>query len=370
VQDRRVVAGGEESGMGAAPEAVEERLLDDLRARLTRTRFGDGVPGGWERGTERGYLADLVGYWADGYDWRAAEAGLLALPWARTSNGVRAIHQRAEDPDAPTVVLLHGWPDSFLRFARVLPLLTDVSVVVPCLPGYPYSGLPGSSREAMAEPIAGMLAELGHDRWVVSGGDIGSGVAETLARTHPDRVAAIHLTDVPLVHLAALDPAASTPAERDYQEAVARWRAAEGGYIALQGTKPNTLAAALADSPAGLAAWIVEKLRSWSDCGGDVETVFPRDDLLTWLTLYWVTGTIGTSFVPYAIREPARPGRVPAPAVVSVFARDLLPPPRALAERVLDVRGWEEHEAGGHFAAWEQPEAFVRDLRAAVALAR
>ncbi|WP_210509097.1 epoxide hydrolase family protein [Naasia sp. SYSU D00057] len=361
-------AAAEGAVMGGAPEAVEEELLDDLRRRLRRTRFAAGVPGGWERGTEREYLEDLVRYWADDYDWRAAEARLLALPWVRAGNGMRTVHQRAASPDAPTVVLLHGWPDSFLRFLRVLPLLRDVNVVVPCLPGYPYSGLPGSSREAMAEPIAALLDELGHRRCVVSGGDIGSGAAETLARIRPDLVGALHLTDIPLVHLAALDPREATPEGRDYLDAVARWRAAEGGYIAEQSTKPNTLAAALADSPAGLAAWIVEKLRGWSDCGGDVETVFPRDDLLTWLTLYWVTGTIGTSFVPYAVREPAQSGRVAVPTVGSVFARDLLPPPRALAERVFDVRDWQEHEAGGHFAAWEQPEAFVRGVRAAVAL--
>src|SRR3954466_15318652 len=188
---------------GDAPAPVPEQVLDDLRSRLRRTRIVEGMDGGWDRGVDPGYLAELVDYWADGYSWRAAEGGLLPLPWTRGANGVRAVHQRAEDPEAPVVVLLHGWPDSFLRYARVLPLLSDVHVVVPCLPGSPSSASPGSSREAMAEPIAGLLAELGYEQCVVSGGDIGSGVAETLTRTHPELVGALHLTDVPLAHLTA-----------------------------------------------------------------------------------------------------------------------------------------------------------------------
>jgi pimeloyl-ACP methyl ester carboxylesterase len=356
--------------MGAAPEAVGQDLLDDLSARLRRTRRVDGVDGGWERGVDQASLTDLLEYWADGYDWRAAETALLALPWTRSTSGVRTVFQPARGGAAPTVVLLHGWPDSFLRYSRVLPLLTDVNLIVPCLPGFPYSDGPASSREAMAEPIAGALAELGIERYVLSGGDIGAGVAEAIARAHPDRVAALHLTDIPLGHLANLDPADSTAEERAYADAVAAWRAAEGGYIAEQSTKPNTLTVALADSPAGLAAWILEKLRSWSDCDGDVESVFPRDDLLTWLTLYWVTGSIGTSFGPYAQRNPARRGRLEVPTVISRFPRDLLPAPRTFAERVVDVRVWDDgNTARGHFAAWERPEAFVRGVRAAVSLA-
>jgi pimeloyl-ACP methyl ester carboxylesterase len=356
--------------MAHRPAPVDEAVLEDLRRRLRAARLVEGVGGGPERGVEPGFLAELVEYWADRYDWRAAEARILALPWVRAANGIRAVHQRATDPAAPAVVLLHGWPDSFLRYERVLPLLKDVHLVVPCLPGYPYSESPGSARDAMADPIAAMLAEVGYDRYVVSGGDIGGGVAEALARRYPDRVAALHLTDIPLAHLSTLPPEQLTAAERTYAESVAGWRAAEGGYIAEQGTKPNTLAAALGDSPVGLAAWIVEKLRSWSDCDGDVERAFPRDDLLTWLTLYWVTASIGTSFGPYALRQPPVPGRVAAPTVVTLFAKDLLHAPREHAERVFDVRVWDEPESGGHFGAWERPEAFVQGVRAAVELGR
>jgi pimeloyl-ACP methyl ester carboxylesterase len=354
--------------MDAAPPPADDTALDDLRRRLRATRFLDGVPGGWDRGTDAAYLADLVYAWADDYDWRAAEERIRALPWELTSDGMRAIHQRAEDPHAPAVVLLHGWPDSVLRYERVLPLLTDVHVVVPALPGFPYSDLPPMSGAAMADPIAVMLGEMGHDRFLVSGGDVGASVAESLARRFPDRVLALHLTDIGLGHLATVPAEERTPAEQLFAVDVERWRAREGGYNAEQATKPNTLTPALGDSPVGLASWLVEKLRGWSDCGGDVEQAFPRDELLTWITLYWVTGTIGTSFGPYALREPPVPGRLPVPTVVSVFANDVLPAPRELAERVLDVRVWDEQPAGGHFAAWEQPEAFVAGLRKAIDL--
>lgn len=352
-----------------APPPANTTTLDDLKRRLKTARTVDGVPGGWDRGTDAAYLADLTAYWADDYDWRAAEERIRALPWERTSDGMRAVHQRAEDPHAPAVVLLHGWPDSVLRYERVLPLLTDVHVVVPALPGYPFSDLPPSSGAAMADPIAVMLGEMGHDRFVVSGGDVGSSVAESLARRFPDRVLSLHLTDVGLGHLATVPAQERSPAEQLFAVDLEQWRAREGGYIAEQATKPNTLAAALGDSPVGLAAWLVEKLRDWSDCGGNVEAAFPRDELLTWITLYWITGAIGTSFGPYALREPPAPGRVPTPTVVSSCANDVLPAPRELAERVFDVRVWDEQPAGGHFAAWEQPEAFVTGLRRAIDLA-
>jgi pimeloyl-ACP methyl ester carboxylesterase len=351
-----------------APAPVPDAVLDDLRRRLGAARLVEGVQGGWNRGADTDYLDELVLYWLESYDWRAAEARIRALPWTRTSDGMRALHQRAADPHAPAVVLLHGWPDSVLRYERVLPLLTDVHVVVPALPGYPWSELGATSGAGMADPVAVMLGELGHDRFVVSGGDIGSTVAESLARRFPDRVTAVHLTDVPLGHLAAVPADDRSSAEQLFAVAVDQWRAREGAYIAEQATKPNTLAAALGDSPVGLAAWLVEKLRTWSDCGGEVETAFPRDELLTWITAYWVTGTIGTSFGPYALREPPIPGRVELPTVVSAFANDMLPPPREYAERVFALREWDEQPKGGHFAAWEQPEAFVDGLRKAIAL--
>ena len=358
--------------MSDAPAPVEQEILDDLRRRLLAFRRVALPPGlGWDRGTDGDYLADLIGYWVDTYDWREHEDRIRARPWARTTSaglGVRSLHQRADDDRAPAVVLLHGWPDSVLRFERVLPLLADLHVVVPALPGYPFAesvAMQGMSSTAMADVVAGVMAELGYQRYVVSGGDIGTGIGEALAAARPDRVAALHLTDVPYRHLLSIPADELSEAEREYLAAGQDWQRTEGAYLQEQATKPHTLAVGLNDSPAGLAAWIIEKLRSWSDCGGDVESVFPRDDLLTWITAYWVTGTIGTSFSPYV--EPRSPvGRVEVPLAVSLFPHDLVRAPRSYAERFYDVRFWDEQRAGGHFGAWERPEAFVSGLRAAV----
>ncbi|QXG76713.1 epoxide hydrolase [Modestobacter sp. L9-4] len=353
----------------AAPPPVDQAVLDDLRHRLQRWRRVELTgTAGWDRGTEPGYLADLLNDWATDYDWRPHEERIRALPWEPTAR-MRLVHQRAADPGATAVVLLHGWPDSVLRYERVLPLLTDLHVVVPALPGYPFAAslperdLSSADMAAMAEA----MAELGHERYVVSGGDIGRGVATALAAQHPDRVAALHLTDVPTGTVLAGEPAALTDDERDLRRQVERWREAEGAYMHEQSTRPHTLAVALGDSPAGLAAWIVEKLRAWSDCGGDVESVFPREELLTWVTAYWVTGAIGTSFAPYARQAPPL-GRIDVPTVVNQFPHDLVQAPRSVAEGLFDLRVFEHGSAGGHFAAWECPDEFVGFVRTAVAL--
>jgi pimeloyl-ACP methyl ester carboxylesterase len=344
---------------------VPDAVLADLRERLARTRWPAAVEGvGWDRGTDPAYLRDLVAYWQDGYDWRVHEAALNELPQF-TADGLHFVHQRSADPGALPLLLLHGWPDSFLRFTRVLPLLTGFHVVVPSLPGYGFSDPPTgpgqATRGAMGERMAGLMATLGHDRYAVSGGDIGSGTAEELAAAHPDRVVGLHLTDVPLWRMAGVDPADLTPAERAYLAGAREWNQREGAYLQLQSTKPMTAAYGLTDSPAGLAGWIVEKLRSWSD---DFAASFSPDEVLTWLTLYWVTGSIGPSFGPYVEKAATGPaGRLDVPVAVSVFPADLVRAPRVFAERFFDVRQWVEHDRGGHFAAWEVPDAFAGDLQ-------
>lgn len=355
--------------MADAPDPVDDSTLDDLRRRLratNRVRLPAGT--GWARGTDEDYLAELVAYWAESYDWRPHEDRIRALPWT-AGDGYRAIHQPGPD-GADTVVLLHGWPDSVLRYQRVLPLLTDVNVVVPALPGFPFAPPlteTGMSTTAMAGWVAAMMADLGYDRYVASGGDVGSVVAESLAVTDPDHVAALHLTDVPYTHLFAVRPDDLSDEEQQYLSAGRKWQAGEGSYNHQQSTKPHTLAVGLNDSPAGLLAWIVEKLRSWSDCDGDVESAFPRDDLLTWVTAYWVTGTIGTSFSPYVERgEPV--SSVPVPTAVTQFPGDIVTAPRSYGERFLNVAHWHDFDRGGHFGAWEQPELFVDGLRAALAV--
>jgi pimeloyl-ACP methyl ester carboxylesterase len=342
-------------------------MMEDLRDRLRRTRR---VTLPWSGDEQRGFgghrLDELLDRWADGYDWAVHERRIRALPWVTVPAGgdeLRMIHQRSADPDAPVVVLLHGWPDSVLRFERVLPLLADMHVVVPALPGFPFAApltAPGMSANRIAAIVAEGLEELGYARYTASGGDVGGVIAEILAAEHGDRVSALHLTNVAPQRTITADPAGLAPDAQAYLQRSAQWFRTHGGYIAEQSTRPNTVAVALGDSPAGLAAWIVEKLLGWSD-----EAAFGADDLLTWVTAYWATGAIGTSFATYT--EPAvLPGRVETPTVLSVFPRDIKPEPRSYAEAFLNIQQYVEHDAGGHFAAWEQPEAYVEDLRRAV----
>ncbi|MEV6563053.1 epoxide hydrolase family protein [Nocardia sp. NPDC051756] len=344
-------------------------MIENLRERLQWTRR---VASPWQddrtRGITGGRFDELLERWANGYDWGMHERRIAGFPWVTAQAGdteLRVIHQRAANPDAPVVALLHGWPDSVLRFERVLPLLADLHVVVPALPGFPFAApltAPGMSVNRIAEIVADALDRLGYSRYTVSGGDVGGTVAEILAAQHPNRLAALHLTNVAPLRALTADRAKLAPDAIAYLDRSAQWFRTEGGYIAEQSTRPNTLAVALGDSPAGLAAWIIEKLESWSD-----DAAFTNDELLTWVSAYWVTGTIGTSFATYA--EPAAlPGRIDTPTVLSVFPRDIKPEPRSYAEAFLNIREYVEHSAGGHFSAWEQPAAYVADLRRALAL--
>ncbi|MCU7724002.1 epoxide hydrolase [Actinoplanes sp. KI2] len=344
-------------------------MIDDLHERLQRTRR---IATPWNddktRGVRNTDLTTLLDRWSNGYDWSVHERRIGRYPWATVGAGdaaLRLIHQRAADADAPVVVLLHGWPDSVLRFERLLPLLADMHVVVPALPGFPFAPpltAPGMSVGRIARIVADALDTLGYARYTVSGGDVGGDVAEILAAEHRERVASLHLTNVSPRHAATADPSDLTPDAAAYLGRAAQWFRAEGGYIAEQSTRPNTLAVALGDSPAGLAAWIAEKLQAWSD-----DAAFTTDELLTWITAYWVTGTIGTSFATYT--EPAViPARVETPTLLSAFPRDIKPAPRSYAEAFVNIVEYVEHPAGGHFAAWEQPEAYAADLRRAVKL--
>ncbi|TNM59632.1 epoxide hydrolase [Streptomyces sp. NP160] len=376
--------------MPAVPAPVAEEVLQDLRHRLLNYRrvpLPESPPRArWDRGTDPEFLLELVRYWAEVYDWRAHEQRIRSWPWhlsqTRTRGGpggttaavptpVRAVHQRAASPAATAVVLLHGWPDSVLRFEKVLPLLERHHVVVPALPGFPFAApVPGAGMSArqMAAAVAEVMVDLRYDRYVVSAGDVGSDVAEHLADLHPDRVAALHLSDVSQYHFLVQPPEDPSAAEQAYLAHGHDWQTREGAYMHQQRTKPHTLAVGLGDSPAGLLAWLLEKLRSWSDCGGDVEAVFPREDLLTWVTAYWVSACIGTSFTPYATGGPM-PSRVRPPAVFTVFPHDLVNAPEDFARRIFDVRSWHDGGAGGHFAAWEQPQVYAAGVQEAVHLA-
>jgi pimeloyl-ACP methyl ester carboxylesterase len=367
------------------PQATPAEL-DDLRARLRATRWPDAPEdAGWSLGTDVAYLRELVAYWAGEFDWPAQEAALARLARFRVrlgGLGIHFAHVRAAAPAGPALplVLSHGWPDSFWRYLKVIPLLTDpgahgadpadaFDVVVPDMPGYGYSDRPaGPPLNSIA--VAGLWAELmsvlGYERFGAAGGDIGSHVSRYLALDHPGRVVAVHRTDAGVPVLTG-DQADLSAAERAWFEEVAAWGAAEGAYSAMHRTKPQTAAAGLADSPAGLAAWIVEKLRAWSDCGGDVEQSFSKDEILTNVTLYWLTRSIGSSMRMYRANSqiPAAQlaRRVEVPSGFALFPGDIVRPPRAWLERTANVVRVSEPPRGGHFAAFEEPELYAQELR-------
>lgn len=367
--------------------AIPQATLDDLRERLSRTRWPDEVEGaGWDYGTNLEYMKDLADYWQHEYDWRKHEAELNTFAHFKAEVdglGIHFIHERGKGPRPMPIILTHGWPGSFCEMLKVIPRLIDperhggkaedaFDVIVPSLPGYGFSDRP-TQRGVTSARIAAMWArlmtkELGYQRFAAQGGDWGSVVTEQLAVAHPDVVLGFHLNNIPYHHLFAKADNLSQE-EQTYLEAAGRWQFAEGAYAMIQGSKPQTLAYGLHDSPVGLAAWIVEKFRSWSDCAGDVEKRFTKDELLTTITLYWVTETINAANRLYYdsahdFTSPHHTGRSAVPAAIARFPQDILPAPREWAERWFNVQQWTAMPRGGHFAAMEEPELLVEDLRA------
>jgi pimeloyl-ACP methyl ester carboxylesterase len=366
---------------------VPDAALADLRERLARTRFPDQAPGEpWAYGTDIGWMRDFVAYWRDRFDWRAEEARLNALPQFKVPlHGIdlHYLHVPGRGPDPFPLLLSHGWPGSVFEFLDLIPRLTDparfgddpadaFTVVAPSLPGYGLSFAPGQPRfgvEAIADCFADLMTEvLGYRRFAAQGGDWGSFITGRLGYAHADRLVGIHVNMMPVRR----DPNMvknPTPEERQFLDDLTLFLKEETGYQWIQGTRPQTLAFALTDSPAGLAAWVVEKFRTWSDSRGDVESVFSRDHLLANIALYWFTGAIGSSFWPYYARMhgpwPIPEGEtVDVPTGYCAFPREIVRPPRSVAERTFtDIRRWTVMPRGGHFAAMEQPEALAREIR-------
>jgi pimeloyl-ACP methyl ester carboxylesterase len=376
--------------MARPPESFELRVPDealaDLRARLARTRFPDQAPGApWAYGTDVGYLRALVDYWQSAFDWRAEEARLNAWPQYKVPlHGIdlHFLHVPGQGPNPCPLLLAHGWPGSVLEFLELIPRLVDparfgadpadaFTVVAPSLPGYGLSFTPGQPRfgvEAIADCFAELMTVLGYPRFAAQGGDWGAFVTSRLGYAHAERTVGIHLNMLPIRRDPSMvsDP---TPEERRYLDELAAWLKEETGYQWIQGSKPQTLAFALTDSPAGLAAWIVEKFRAWSDCAGDPEAVFTKDQLLANISLYWFSGAIGSSFWPYYARLHGPwpipdGGAITVPAGYAEFPREMLRPPRSLAASTYaDIRRWSVMDKGGHFAAMEQPDALAHEIR-------
>jgi pimeloyl-ACP methyl ester carboxylesterase len=364
---------------------IPDHAIADLRERLIRTRWPDQAPGEpWAYGTHVAYMQQLVEYWQRHFDWRAQEARLNAFPQFKAKlHGIdlHYLHVPGKGPKPYPLLLSHGWPGSVFEFLDIIPRLTDparfggdpadaFTVVAPSLPGYGLSFAPGQERFSL-EKIADCFADLmtgvlGYPRFAAQGGDWGAFVTSRLGAVHADKLIGIHLNLLALRR----DPKMldnPTPEEQRYLGELEHWLKEDMGYQWIQGTRPQTLAFGLSDSPAGLAAWIVEKFRSWSDCGGDVESVFSKDHLLANISLYWFTGAIGSSFWPYYARMhgpwPIPEGGVKLPTGYAAFPREILRPPRSLAQRMYtDIRRWSVMPKGGHFAAMEQPELLAKEI--------
>lgn len=372
---------------------VDDAGLADLKARLYATRWPDELENDkWEYGTNKAYLKELCDYWQHNFDWRAQEAYLNSFQQYKTTIDdvdLHFIHHKGLGKTSIPLLLIHGWPDSIVRFLKLIPLLTaagegglSFDVVVPSIPGFGFSG---TTKEAGIDPkkIGGLLAklmkELGYKKFVAQGGDWGSTITEQLALYHDSDLLGIHLTDVPFQHtlIPVKDP---TAAEKKYLAQMKVWQQTEGGYNIEQSTKPQTLAYGLTDSPAGFAAWLVEKFRTWTDNDGAIEDAITRDELLTNISLYWFTQTINSaSRIYYEAMHSFRQAtqnllqnlnpfdktgdKANVPAAFALFPKDISSPPEEFAERFFNVQRWKNMPRGGHFAAMEEPDLLAADIR-------
>ena len=372
---------------------ISDEVLTDLRERLRRTRWAsDFANEGWAYGTNGSYLKELVTYWLEHYDWRTHEAAMNTFSHFKTTIEnipIHFIHEPGKGPKPIPLILSHGWPWTFWDLHKVIRPLADPAsfggdpqdafdVVVPSLPGYGFSTpltTPGINFWRTADLWVTLMSEvLGYNKFAAEGGDWGTLITAQLGHKYAE-----HLIGVYMHVMAPLDlfsgelPPASEygPDEKGWYEHNLHFFAAESGYSALQTTKPQTIAHALNDSPAGLCSWILEKRRTWSDCGGDIEKRFSKDDLLTTMMLYWVTQSYGTSARYYyeCVHNPWKPSHnrtpvVEAPTGIGLFVKDVVLMPRKWAERYYNLTHWTLQPSGGHFAPMEEPQLLVEDIRA------
>ena len=366
---------------------IADEVLTDLQDRLARTRLPDQIPGTeWDYGTDRAYLEELLAYWQDGFDWRAQERRLNEFDHFKTvidGVDVHFIHQRSAVEGATPLLITHGWPGSFVEFANIIGPLTDPAayggdpadafhVVVPSLPGFGFSGKPterGYNPERMADVLAGLMERLGYDQYGAQGGDWGAIIGRSLAGNYGDRLIGFHSNFMTAGPPPGGDANEGVTAEETALRLERAQAFADGrGYQSIQGSKPQTLGYGLNDSPAGLAAWIVEKFHGWSDNDGNVESAFTKDEMLTNITLYWVTGTITSSTRIYYESGNTPPTRrvgfIDVPTGAAMFPKEISFTPRAWAAARYNIVHWTVMPRGGHFAALEEPELLVDDVRA------
>ncbi|MCO5950533.1 epoxide hydrolase family protein [Mucilaginibacter flavidus] len=373
---------------------IRQSIINDLKKRLSNTRWTDEIENSkWEYGTNKSYLKELCDYWQHTFDWKKQEEYLNSFPQFKTivdGVGLHYIHQKGEGENSIPLLLTHGWPDSFIRFLKIIPLLTKADknglsfdVIIPSIPGQGFSDIPtepGMNAKRIAKLFTSLMTEeLGYEKFIAHGGDWGASIAEQIALYHSESLLGIHLTDIPFEH-GMIEPKDITSSEKKYFETTKKWQMTEGAYSMIQSTKPQTLAYGLNDSPVGLAAWIIEKFKSWSDNDGDLETCFTKDELLTNLTIYWATQTINSAMRIYSEAMKAMMNAMynplvklnpfdktgsksEVPAAFAIFPKDISTPPKDLANRFFNVQQWTEMSAGGHFAAMEQPELLADDIR-------
>jgi pimeloyl-ACP methyl ester carboxylesterase len=373
---------------------IDPSVLDDLKKRIANTRWTYEIENEkWEYGTSRSYLKELCDHWQNTFDWKKQEAYLNSFPHFTTTIdgvGLHYIHLRGEGKNSIPLLLTHGWPDSFVRFLKIIPYLTKADenglsfdVIVPSVPGHGFSDIPektGMNTKRIAKLFTQLMTEeLGYEKFVAHGGDLGTGITEQIALYHKKSLLGIHLTDIPYHHILSMPADELNKEEKKYLDAITKWQMTEGAYNMIQSTKPQTLAYGLNDSPVGLAAWIVEKFHNWSDSHGDIERCFTKDELLTNITIYWVTQTINSSFRHYneamkdLMQEKFNPikklnpfdktgDKVDVPLGVAESRIDLLPS-EEFTKKFFNVQHWTKMQKGGHFLAMEQPELLANDIR-------
>jgi microsomal epoxide hydrolase len=369
---------------------VSGEQVADLKRRLAQTRLPDQLPGtSWEYGTDKDYLMELLSYWQNEFDWQAQQTTLNQLDQYTMEVSdleMHFIHQRSSNPDAIPLLMLHGWPGSISEFAHIIGPLTDPSahegastdafhVIAPSLPGFGFSEIPqgrGFNPEQIAHVVAELMAKLGYERYALAGGDWGAIINRHVANHYPERLIGLH-TNFILAAEPPADASAKQATEAELEKRAARidYMRNEVGYQQIQGTKPQSLGYGLNDSPGGLAAWIVEKFHGWTDmpqdASGDLDNYISKDDILTNISIYWFTQTIASSSRIYFENSQTRPqkpmGFIHVPTGAAVFPAEIYVTPKAWAEAAYNIQHWSEMPAGGHFAALEQPQAYLNDVR-------
>lgn len=365
---------------------IPQSEVVDLKLRLFKTRWPDEIANGdWEYGTHKSYLKELCDYWAQSFSWADQELLLNQFDHFKTEGedlNLHFIYQKGKGKTNLPLLLIHGWPDSFYRFIKLIPLLIEpddngvaFDVIIPSIPGFGFSDIPvkgGVGTIKIASLFSKLMKEtLGYDTFLVHGGDWGASIGTQMTVQDKESIKGLHLTNIPPELFFAANIAEFGEEEKAYLQSFVKWQQKEGAYVAIQGSKPQTIAYGLNDSPSGLASWIIEKFNTWSDNNGNIENCFSKDELLTNLSIYWFTQTIGSAGRIYYETMHQAPAiglpKIETPTYFAIFPGDCIQIPEAFAQRLFNIKSWKTMEKGGHFAALETPDMLANDIREAFA---